>query len=158
MPTQPDDVDALIPALGADCASAVEIVLARAGTRVRAALRDFLDPGREVDRNVRVRAIAALGRLRDDEAVDGIDRLLNGLDGHGRLVAADALGRIGAPRATVVLRRLANDPLPEVRRFAAIAFGRVGTPETRRALQDMRASDADPLVQNAISRILTRSL
>jgi len=156
MSTELDDVDALMRGLKADCASAMEIVLARAGPRVRAEVRALLNPARDVDLRTRISAIAAAGRLRIEEAVDDIDRHVDRFDNLGRLVSADALGRIGVPRAVEVLQRLINDRSPEVRRFVALAFGRIGNEEARRSLAAMNTVDPNPLVRDTASGILNR--
>jgi HEAT repeat protein/beta-lactamase regulating signal transducer with metallopeptidase domain len=133
-------VDAVLTAIkdpNADVrAHAVRHVSALVGRRV---LTDgkyvavFLALLKDADPDVRVQAIAALGRLEQAEAVPALLPLLKDINSDVREQAAGALGDIGDPRAIDALTMALKDAEPDVRGEAARALGQIARGQRRRA-------------------------
>ena len=71
--------------------------------------------------SVRAAAIAAIGMIKDREAVDPLIRCLTDRELIIRIGAAEVLGKLGDRRATGPLKDLEHDPFSEVREAAEAA-------------------------------------
>jgi HEAT repeat protein len=80
---------------------------------------------KDVAPDVRMQAIAALGRMQSQAAVPSLLPMLKDTDKEVREQAADALGDIGDPAAIDALTAALKDAEPEVRQQAANALGRI---------------------------------
>ncbi len=103
-------------------AVAVRALVAQGGAAIEPLIRDLA----AADRQVRVNAAMALGRLRATRAVDPlVSRLREDSDPEVRATAAEALGRIGDRRAAPVLVATVNrqDAHEMDRRGAVVALG-----------------------------------
>src|SRR5439155_16185183 len=85
------------------------------------------------DANVRARAAAALGAMREKakDAVPALNDALKDANPSLRLAAATALGKIGTPaRVTYpTLDQLAKDDQPEIRKAASESKKKIGAPQ-----------------------------
>lgn len=78
------------------------------------------------DEEVRWKAAAALGRLKDDRGVDALITALNDVSWAVRRNATIALGDIGNEKGYEPLLNSLTDPDWHVRKYAAIALGKIG--------------------------------
>jgi HEAT repeat protein len=95
----------------------------------------------DVDTNVRVQAIEALGRLQAAAAVDELAKIVESGEFATAFAALDALGEIGDRRIAYRLLPLLNDPFWQP---AAIeALGKLGNDDAVPALLDLLASSPE---------------
>ena len=110
----------------------------------------------DLDPTVRVKAVAALGKLGGTEAAMALSMALMDQDPSVRVQAARALGQVEGDQATPALGGvLMGDSDPRVRRAAARALGSVRSEEARWALE-AAALDADRSVRRAVASALTK--
>jgi hypothetical protein len=123
---------------------------------------------------VRLRAMQALGELRNPNAVSGLKVLAEdpdpqvaaaaedalsmvGCAAWGRACAAVALGSLRAKRAVRPLLRSLRDPSHNVRSAAVRALGKTGDWRFFRAIGSVLAKDQDPEVRAEAALVLQRS-
>jgi cellulose synthase operon protein C len=92
------------------------------------------DAAGDADREVRLVAIAELGRLKASRARPVLEHLLNSPDGETAAAAARALGDLGDKRSGSSLEAALSRSERRVRRDAADALGRVGDPSQVQAV------------------------
>ena len=113
------------------------------------------------DRDLTVQAAALSVILRVNFFTDSsaLMPLLASSDGHLRRRAANVVGALRISDAVPVLAAmLRGDVDTSARQAAAWALGRMGTTESRGALVEVRATEHDSLVLDAISSALARPL
>jgi HEAT repeat protein/nucleoside phosphorylase len=108
------------------------------------------------DEDVRYRAIGALGKIGNDQALVAlITALKNDLHEYVRRGAAQALGQIGNPQALeALINALNNDPHAYVRRGAAQALGQIGNPQALEALINALKNDLHEYVRRGAAQAL----
>jgi HEAT repeat protein len=76
---------------------------------------------------VRYFSARALGRVRSDDSVDALKRVVEEEKfNHVRIAALDSLGQIGGERITGIVTRLVHDDDPDVAHAARAALGKSG--------------------------------
>ncbi len=96
-------------------------------------------------------AVAAIGQIRDPEAVPVLLSPSPGMDRLTREHAAQALGSIGASEAVPTLVAWLGDASPDLRKAAAQALGRIAAPvaEALVRLRALQQQDEVPPVRHA---------
>jgi HEAT repeat protein len=79
-------------------------------------------------------ALRALGKIRDDRALDLLLEAITHQDREVRCIAIYSLGTTGDPRAIDPIIEALEDPVPFVRQHAIWALGEIGDPEVIPAL------------------------
>ncbi len=119
----------------------------------KAATSPLLTVIKHEHRAVRQRAVAALGQIRDERAVDDLAHCIYDTDHAVRRTAAWALGAIGHDRAVPALLEALNDERLEVRQRAAWALGEIGDRQAVEGLLDT-LHDENHFVRIAASKAL----
>lgn len=98
----------------------------------------------DTDEEVRWKAAAALGKLKDDSSIDALINALNDNSWAVRRNATIALGNIGDERGYDPLLNSLTDPDWHVRKYAAIALGKIGDERAIKPLVNaLKDSDSD---------------
>merc|ERR1719410_2544193 len=133
----------------------------------------LIDGLHNLDWQVRIRAVVALGQTGSTEALRLLEecsrqdrhkevrrtaaKILGEMgNASGRSAAAEALGHIGGTNTTAALVRLSKDPDFGVRVSAAVALGDVGTADAEGALKEL-LKDGDIRVGIAAAKALAKS-
>jgi HEAT repeat protein len=145
----------LLRALEAEESGELDALVRSGNAAVLEALRAMVAET-DVDRESRIRAIYALGRWRDQEAVDKIVAALPELDLQGRIAAVEALGLIGHPTGLPAVIAEAGSESPMLRKFAARALGRFDQSEARERLHAMEANDDADFVRRTAHHQMRR--
>jgi HEAT repeat protein len=99
---------------------------ALAGTADGRAASALAEATADADRDVRLTAIAELGRLRSQKAIPSLEKALAASDAETAAAAARALGEVGDQKAGVALEAALGRNDRRVRREAADALARIG--------------------------------
>jgi putative heme-binding domain-containing protein len=132
--------------------TAIDTAAQVGGAEAAAGLRAFVSSAPR-DAALLTRAVAALGAVKDAEAVGLLATTTATADGEVRRAAAAALARIGGQPARDALVGLAGNPTPAVRRDAVTALGELTGPS---AVPTLLTAYADPETRPAALRALAK--
>jgi len=94
-------------------------------------------------------AIALLGQVGDDRAIDPLAAVLKDGPAAARVAAAESLGACGLGQGIPPLRGALGDPLPDVRGAALRSIVRIAGAAARAVVEDYEKKETDPVLKRA---------